>query len=116
MTGLAFWSGRASRHHRGITLLETLVAMMIMTVGLLGMAAIIPLGRLELAEGNISDNAATLGRWAFRDLAVRGYLRPEMWVNPLNGKSVFGGAGSGTGVDPFSLTPTVRTSRTFVPD
>lgn len=72
----------------GITLLEVLIAMLVMTVGILGMAAIIPLGRLELAEANIADNSATLGRWAFRDLSVRGYLRPENWANPLTGDPV----------------------------
>ena len=55
---------------RGITLLEVLVAMLVLTVGVLGMAAIIPLGKLELAEGDISDNSATVGRWAFREISV----------------------------------------------
>jgi hypothetical protein len=89
---------------RGITLLEVLVAMLVLTVGVLGMAAIIPLGKLELAEGDMSDNASTVGRWAFRDLSVRGYLRPDMWADPVTGRPVMG---TMTGaIDRYSLTPT----------
>ena len=56
----------------GVTLLEVIVSMGIMVVGLMGMASLIPLGRLELAEGDRLDNSSTLGRGAFRELTVRG--------------------------------------------
>jgi len=97
---------RATRpaRRRAITLLEVLVAMLVMTIGILGMAAIIPLGKLELAEGDMSDNSSTVGRWAFRDLSVRGYLKPEMWADPETGKSVIGVYSAST--DRYSLTPT----------
>ncbi len=74
----------------GVTLLEVIVSMGIMVVGLMGMASLIPLGRLELAEGDRLDNSSTLGRGAFRELTVRGYLNPQMWVDPLTGASVAG--------------------------
>ncbi len=95
---------RYGRTSRGITLLEVLVAMLVMTVGLLGMAAMIPLGRLELAEANVADNAATLGRSAFRDLMVRGFLNPENWANPITGDSVIRTAG-GSGDPATALVP-----------
>lgn len=89
---------------RGVTLLEVLVAMGVMVVGLMGLASLIPLGRLELAEGNRLDNTATLGRSAFREVSVRGYLRPEMWADPANGKSVI----RDVGMDPVVNTPITK--------
>jgi hypothetical protein len=74
----------------GVTLLEVLIAIGVMAVGLMGMAALIPLGRMELAEAEKLDNASAVGRAAFRDLTVRGYLRPEMWVSPMNARTVVG--------------------------
>jgi hypothetical protein len=73
---------------RGVTLLEVLMAMGVMVVGLLGLASLIPLGRLELAEGERLDNSSTLGRMAFRDVTVRGYARPELWADPVTGQTV----------------------------
>lgn len=104
---------RGTRRPDGITLLEVMVSMLVMTVGVLGLAAIIPLGRLELAEANVQDNAATLGRWAFRDLQVRGYLDPDNWVDPITGLSIIGTLD--TEVDPASLV-TQPSSRQFVMD
>jgi hypothetical protein len=78
------------RARRAVTLLEVLVAMGVMVVGLLGMLALIPLGRMELVEAERLDNASTIGRWAFRDITVRGYLQPENWVDPVTGGPVFG--------------------------
>lgn len=86
------FSRRLSSLRRGVTLLEVLVAIGVMVVGLLGMLALIPLGRMELAEAEKMDNAATIGRWAFRDVTVRGYLQPENWVDPNTGRPVFGPA------------------------
>lgn len=73
---------------RGVTLLEVIVSMAVLVVGLMGMASLIPLGRLEMAEGDRLDNTSTLGRSAFRDLAVRGYLNPQMWAHPVSGYRV----------------------------
>lgn len=80
----------------------------VMSVGLLGVAALIPLGRMELTEANKMDNAATIGRWAFRDLMVHGFLQPEMWVNPLTGSQVIdpkAGVSPPSNSDTYSLTP-----------
>ena len=85
-----FENFRSAKAVRGVTLLEVLVAMGVMVVGLLGMLALIPLGRMELVEAERLDNASTIGRWAFRDITVRGYLQPENWVDPVTGGPVFG--------------------------
>lgn len=65
---------------RGITLLEVVISMMVVAVGLLGLAALLPVGRYELAEATKYDRGSTLGRAAFRDLLVRGLLKPDMWL------------------------------------
>lgn len=79
---------RSSATRRGVTLLEVIVAMGVLVVGLMGMISLIPLGRLELAEGDRLDNSSTLGRAAFRELTVRGYLNPQMWAHPVSGVAV----------------------------
>lgn len=86
-----------ARSRSGVTLLEVLMAMGVMVVGLMGLASLIPLGRLELAEGNRLDNTSTLGRAAFRDITVHGYLRPEMWVDPTTGQNISATNGFKTG-------------------
>lgn len=97
---------------RAVTLLEVLVSMGVMSVGLLGVAALIPLGRMELAEAKKLDNTATIGRWAFRDLMVHGYLQPEMWVDGETGKQAIDPAfASSQQYDPYSLTPNGTKSR-----
>jgi len=94
---------------RGVTLLEVLVAMGVMVVGLLGMLALIPLGRMELVEAERLDNASTIGRWAFRDITVRGYLQPENWIDPQSGLPIFG-IGPTPDV-PGSLTPELDSNK-----
>ncbi|MBL9082222.1 MAG: prepilin-type N-terminal cleavage/methylation domain-containing protein [Planctomycetales bacterium] len=97
---------------RAVTLLEVLVSMGVMSVGLLGVAALIPLGRMELAQANIMDNASTIGRWAFRDLMVHGYLQPEMWVDGVTGLQVTRASFNSTpATDPYSLQPNGQKSR-----
>ena len=64
---------------RGITLLEVLISMFVLLIGLMGVAAMIPAGRFEILQGTKGDQAAMVGRAAFRDLKVRGYLNPASW-------------------------------------
>jgi len=94
----------------GVTLMEVMIAIGVMTVGLMGMASLIPLGRLELSEGDRMDNVSSLGRASFRDITVRGYLRPEMWVDPVTGRSVVPQAAN---TNEYSLFPAATTARQF---
>ena len=68
-----------SSARRGISLLEVLFAMGILLIGLLGVGAMIPAGRFEVLQGAKIDHASMIGRQAFRDLKVRGYLNPANW-------------------------------------
>lgn len=105
-----------SGSRRGVTLLEVLVAIGVMVVGLLGMLALIPLGRMELVEAEKLDNSSTIGRWAFRDVTVRGYLQPENWVNPVTGGAIFGSAEDPVSGFSTSLTPGSKTREFQIAD
>ncbi|MBI2825988.1 MAG: hypothetical protein HYX69_14990 [Planctomycetia bacterium] len=65
----------------GITLLEVLISILVLSVGILAMATLIPVGAYELSEAAKADATSTLGRAAFRDLEVRGFLNPPMWID-----------------------------------
>ncbi len=66
---------------RGISLIEVLFAMGILSVGILSLVMLIPLGAYELSESAKMDQSSTLGRASFRDLEVRAFLRPKLWVD-----------------------------------
>lgn len=61
----------------GITLLEVLIAMGILTVGLSSVAFLIPAGRSQAVKAAIYDRSATLAANAKADLITRGFLRTE---------------------------------------
>ncbi len=64
------------RRRRGISLLEVLISMFILLVGLLGVGALIPVGRMEVGEADRYDRTAAVGRAAFREIKVRRMLSP----------------------------------------
>ena len=72
----------------GITLLEVLVSIFILAVGLLGAAALIPIGKLALIKTNVSDRTGACGRAAMRDVEVRRMLDYRYWY-PASGDNVF---------------------------
>lgn len=64
---------------RGISLLEVLVAMFVLSIGILGVAALVPLGKLALVEVEKSDRCGPCGRAGVRDVRVRGLANTERW-------------------------------------
>ena len=86
---LSTFDARARRGRRGITLLEVLISMGILAVGLLSIAALIPAGRLEIMQAVKLDYASMVGRGAFRDLQIRGYLNPTTWLNTWQIRTYF---------------------------
>jgi hypothetical protein len=62
---------------RGITLLEVLIAMGILTIGLVSVAALVPAGRSQAMKAAIYDRSSTLAANAVADLVSRGFLRTE---------------------------------------
>jgi type II secretory pathway pseudopilin PulG len=78
---------RAPSHagRQAITLLEVMISIMVMSIGLLGLASLIPVGRYQMVEALKLDSGTTLGRAAFRDILVRGAFRPENWLYCTSG-------------------------------
>jgi prepilin-type N-terminal cleavage/methylation domain-containing protein len=73
-------TARRKRRSRGVSLLEILVAIFILSVGLLGVAALIPVGNSEVIKGTIANRSAETGLRAFREMKLRGYLNPRNWL------------------------------------
>lgn len=64
---------------RGISLLEVLFAVFILSMGMLGLGALIPVGNFQVSEGLRADHAAACARSAFREIEARGLLNPALW-------------------------------------
>jgi hypothetical protein len=64
-------------HRRAISLLEVLISMGILTIGLLSVAALIPVGHHHVATATRYDRAASIGQAAFGEIKTRGLLRLE---------------------------------------
>ncbi|MBX9790782.1 MAG: hypothetical protein K2Y37_17835 [Pirellulales bacterium] len=65
----------------GISLLEVLIAMFILSVGLLGLAALLPVGQADVVDAGKSERSSAAGRLAMRDLRARGMLAVDNWMN-----------------------------------
>jgi hypothetical protein len=68
-----------TRRRRAITLLEVLISMFIMTVGLLSVASLVPLGKVQQARADKTVRSSACGRAAFREISVHGILNPNAW-------------------------------------
>jgi hypothetical protein len=67
---------------RGVSLLEVLISIFVLSLGLLGVAAVIPVGRHMIREAAKSDRASACGHAVLNDIKVRGMLRPGSWRAP----------------------------------
>lgn len=52
----------------------------ILTLGLLGVAALFPVGGVYMQSGDVTDQAGSIAQAALDDAIVRGYLNPGNWV------------------------------------
>lgn len=78
----------AKRH--GISIIEVLVSMFILSVGLLGIASLLPIGQRQALLADQQDRLSSLGQNAIRSFRTRGYSNPAFWVQgdgmaPANG-------------------------------
>ena len=83
------------RHQRAITLVEVLISMGILTIGLLSVAALFPVGGYYMRQGEVQDRGAAVAKAAFADIVARGMLKPEswkMWRDDAPGSMNFTGA------------------------
>ena len=111
----------ATIRRRGVSLLEVLIAVFVLTFGLMSVAMVIPAGRALMVEAAKSDRATACGRAALDHVQVRGWYDPtsmyEDW-GTLGFRSTIHGNGLLYGEtyfldplffvydpDPFNLTP-----------
>jgi hypothetical protein len=80
----------------GVSLLEVLVSMFVLSVGLIGMAALLPVGRFAILETGKADRAGACGRAALHQVKVCRMLDNSYWSSP--GLS---GSGGSFAVDPL---------------
>ena len=74
---------RATRTRRGITLMEVLISTFVLSIGLLGLAALIPVGQFTLIETAKADRSGACGRAGLRDVDAERMLDWRLWVgNP----------------------------------
>jgi hypothetical protein len=90
-----FASHKSAR--RGITLLEILVSIFILVVGLLGTAALIPIGNSEATKGQIAHRGAEVGVRAYHEFRVRRMNDPRNWISGGQACTQPTGGGSGGG-------------------
>ena len=61
-------------------LTEVLIAMGILTVGLLGVASIFPVASFYMQQGDVADRGSQIAQSAFNDAVSRGMLNPANWL------------------------------------
>jgi len=88
---------RATRTRRGITLMEVLISTFVLSIGLLGLAALIPVGQFTLIETAKADRSGACGRAALRDVYAERMLNWESWVPQPSGAN--------TNLEPFVIDP-----------
>ena len=64
---------------RAISLIEVLMSIFIISIGLLGILALLPLAYHLANKGTTADRGAIAGQAALRDFKVRGMDHPELW-------------------------------------
>ena len=63
---------RSTSPRSGVTLIEVLVTMFVLTIGILGVIAALPIGIWSMNQAKIADRSAACARGALEDISVRG--------------------------------------------
>lgn len=63
----------------GLSLLEVMISMLVLTIGLLGIAALISLGRVAIVETGKADRSAACGHAALNEIKIRRMLDYNFW-------------------------------------
>lgn len=70
---------------RGISVIEVLISMGILAIGLLGVAAMFPVGSHYMERGDEYDRADAVAEAALNDAVASGLLDPENWLMSQGG-------------------------------
>jgi Tfp pilus assembly protein PilV len=63
----------------GLSLTEVLIAMGILTLGLLGVASVFPVGSYYMQQADIADRGSAIAQSVMNDIMSRGMLNPRAW-------------------------------------
>ena len=87
----------------GISLMEVLISIFVVSIGLLGIAALIPVANYSLVETSKSDRTAACGQAAMRDVRVRALADPQIWslVRKSGGSAYTDTTGASYVIDPL---------------
>ncbi|MBI1246347.1 hypothetical protein GC197_00705 [bacterium] len=107
---------------QGITLIEVMMSTMVVSLGILGLIALIPLGTHLTERGTRADRIASYGPRAFHEAFIREWFNPNRWVDATGAGVVFGPTGGTMPYrQPYMLDPRffgsngTDTSRRFFP-
>ena len=91
----------------GISLLEVLMSIFIITIGVLGVATLLPLATHLASRGTMADRAAISGRNALHTFSVREMNNPERWLKAdgTTDAAFVSGALDPTGAKAYCLDP-----------
>ena len=98
----------------GMTLVEIMAAILVLSIGLVGVLSAIPFGGLRLSQMQEADNSSALGRNAARAMKSNGWANPANWYyengdpTAVNANSVFDN-GALNLMYPFFLDPISKT-------
>lgn len=76
---------RVTHRRAGTTLLEVMFAIFVVTVGLLGIASILPLAARNASDSNAHNNAQALGQRWFQNFSAFGLNEPNAFTASRNG-------------------------------
>lgn len=74
---LAYW-----RRKRGLSLVEVLISMFVLMIGLMGVAAMFPVGTYYMVKAEELERGTSVAMSASEELVSRGLLAPDTWRTP----------------------------------
>ncbi|MEX0865917.1 MAG: prepilin-type N-terminal cleavage/methylation domain-containing protein [Pirellulales bacterium] len=72
----------SNTQYRGVSLLEVLISIFVLAVGLLSVAALMPLANYEVEQGQRMEKVVVVGDWAISTMEAAGAFDPSRWVMP----------------------------------
>lgn len=97
---------------RGITLMEVLISLGILSVGLLSILSLIPAGRSQAVKATVYDQATATADNALADIVSRGFLDPSRFVLSARTKIDFLGEAAAVPIGGSFTSMTSQTAAT----
>jgi len=111
-SGIGSFSPMRSGGRAAFSLLEVLIAMFILTVGMLGIAAVVVIGNASALRAMVADRVASVGRNALAEVRTREMLDATRWMH-VDGTPVIANrdvplpAGEAFCIDPLYISAVV---------